>query len=110
MTKLYGFACSRIYTPDRNLSILANLQVSPKHADESDANQLEKLEKLLTNALRDTKSKKTSTEGRETGPPLRSAVLMLAKQNGEGSRSRANSSGSRGQEEVHEQEAQVSCA
>lgn len=63
------------------------------NADESDANQLEKLEKLLTNALRDTKSKK-----------------MLAKQNGEGSRSRANSSGSRGQEEVHEQEAQVSCA
>ncbi|EEE55912.1 hypothetical protein OsJ_04587 [Oryza sativa Japonica Group] len=73
MTKLYGFACSRIYTPDRSLQ---------NNADESDANQLEKLEKLLTNALRDTKSKK-----------------MLAKQNGEGSRSRANSSGSRGQEE-----------
>ncbi|XP_015690798.2 MADS-box transcription factor 51 [Oryza brachyantha] len=52
------------------------------NADESDANQLEKLEKLLTNALRDTKSKK-----------------MLAKQNGEGSRSGTNSSGSRGQEE-----------
>uniref|UniRef100_A0A0D9YJC4 MADS-box domain-containing protein n=1 Tax=Oryza glumipatula TaxID=40148 RepID=A0A0D9YJC4_9ORYZ len=89
---------------DENASIHSRLRditawSLQNNADESDANQLEKLEKLLTNALRDTKSKKTSTEGRETGPPLRSAVLMLAKQNGEGSRSRANSSGSRGQEE-----------
>ncbi|XP_066166596.1 LOW QUALITY PROTEIN: MADS-box transcription factor 51-like [Oryza sativa Japonica Group] len=84
---------------DENASIHSRLRditawSLQNNADESDANQLEKLEKLLTNALRDTKSKK-----------------MLAKQNGEGSRSRANSSGSRGQEkEVHEQEAQVSCA
>uniref|UniRef100_A0A0E0FY47 MADS-box domain-containing protein n=1 Tax=Oryza nivara TaxID=4536 RepID=A0A0E0FY47_ORYNI len=72
---------------DENASIHSRLRdISAwslqNNADESDANQLEKLEKLLTNTLRDTKSKK-----------------MLAKQNGEGSRSRANSSGSRGQEE-----------
>nr|XP_025878223.1 MADS-box transcription factor 51 [Oryza sativa Japonica Group] len=72
---------------DENASIHSRLRditawSLQNNADESDANQLEKLEKLLTNALRDTKSKK-----------------MLAKQNGEGSRSRANSSGSRGQEE-----------
>uniref|UniRef100_A0A0E0CCC1 MADS-box domain-containing protein n=1 Tax=Oryza meridionalis TaxID=40149 RepID=A0A0E0CCC1_9ORYZ len=72
---------------DENASIQSKLRditawSLQNNADESDANQLDKLEKLLTNALRDTKSKK-----------------MLAKQNGEGSRSRANSSGSRGQEE-----------
>ncbi|KAG8054147.1 hypothetical protein GUJ93_ZPchr0001g31077 [Zizania palustris] len=52
------------------------------NADESDANELEKLEKLLTNALTDTKSKK-----------------MLAKQNSGGSTSGMNSNSPRGQSE-----------
>nr|ASZ79975.1 MADS65 [Bambusa multiplex] len=51
------------------------------NADESDANKLEKLEKLLTDALRTTKSKK-----------------MLVKQNSSGSTSGESSNGSRAQE------------
>uniref|UniRef100_A0A0D9V9N9 MADS-box domain-containing protein n=1 Tax=Leersia perrieri TaxID=77586 RepID=A0A0D9V9N9_9ORYZ len=71
-----------VFSPAGKLYEYSSSRSLQNNADESDANQLEKLEKLLTNALRDTKSKK-----------------MLAKQTGEGSGSGANSSGSRGQEE-----------
>ncbi|KAJ1282631.1 hypothetical protein BS78_03G066700 [Paspalum vaginatum] len=59
---------------------------SPKNnADESDANELEKLESLLRTALRDTRSRK---------------MQILAKQNGGGSTSGQRSNGAASQEEA----------
>uniref|UniRef100_J3M5L9 Uncharacterized protein n=1 Tax=Oryza brachyantha TaxID=4533 RepID=J3M5L9_ORYBR len=70
-----------------NTQILRSVQ---NNADESDANQLEKLEKLLTNALRDTKSKKFSPLFCSFTLPC-FGLQVLTKQNGEGCRSSANS-------------------
>ncbi|KAM0921401.1 hypothetical protein ACQ4PT_006877 [Festuca glaucescens] len=73
-----------VFSPAGKLYEYASSRSLQNNADESDASKLEKLEKLLTQALRNTKSKK-----------------MLAQQSGGASTSGSgeNSNGPRGQEE-----------